>query len=168
MARVSGQLSPGLCMATVVLLALVTAPGAASTVYRCQSADGLVFSDRPCGSNAESITLRDNRVGGSLADNLPEFSRTPPEPPAEPEAREPESPCRYINSTNLRTYLARNQVVPGMTREHVERAFGRTSEVYTSPQEVWVYQTRYYGALYELTWVYFRDGCVERVDYRRP
>ena len=29
-------------------------------------------------------------------------------------------------------------------------------------------QTRYYGALYELTYVYFRDGCVERVEYRKP
>ncbi|WP_339803864.1 DUF4124 domain-containing protein [uncultured Marinobacter sp.] len=142
-----------------------------ASVYRCETADGVVFADQPCGDNAETVTIRDNRIGGSFGDNLPQFpapasedseqaaTRTPPQP---------ESPCRYINSTNLRTYLARNQVVQGMTREQVERAFGRTSEVYPTPQETWVYQTRYYGALYELTYVYFRDGCVERVDYRKP
>lgn len=179
MTPASGQYTTRFIIATAVtwaltatlLMTLLPAGTSASTVYRCQGPDGLVFSDRPCGIDAETVTLRDNRVGGSLADNLPELPRPPPDAPdapPEPPLAAPESPCRYINSTDLRTYLARKQVVRGMTRDHVERAFGRTSEVYTVPQETWVYQTRYYGALYELTVVYFRDGCVERVEYRRP
>ncbi|WP_273205519.1 hypothetical protein [Marinobacter subterrani] len=79
-----------------------------------------------------------------------------------------EGTCRFINSTDLRRYLVREQVVRGMTREQVRRAFGNPPETYINPREVWIYQTRYYGALYELTYVYFRDGCVERVEYRKP
>jgi outer membrane protein assembly factor BamE (lipoprotein component of BamABCDE complex) len=62
----------------------------------------------------------------------------------------------------------REQVVKGMTKEHVRKAFGRPPETYPTPQETWVYQTKYYGNLYELTYVYFRDGCVEEVVYRKP
>ncbi|WP_372972957.1 outer membrane protein assembly factor BamE [Marinobacter sp.] len=141
-----------------------------SGVYRCDSPGGVQFSDRPCGPDSEKVHVRDNRVGGSLGDNLPVYNYEPAPEPAEEEA--PTAPgkdtCRFINSTDLRTYLARNQVFPGMTREQVQRAFGRTSEVYPTPQETWVYQTKYYGALYELTYVYFRNGCVERIEYRKP
>lgn len=161
--------------ATVVFLAVISlaAVSVQADVYRCQTPEGPLFSDRPCGEDAETVTIRDNRTGGSLADNLPDFPLAAPQQPEQNRAGEaapeqPPSPCRYINSTKLRTHLARNQVVPGMTREHVERAFGRTSEVYPGYRETWVYQTRYYGALYELTYVYFRDGCVERVEYRKP
>jgi hypothetical protein len=55
-----------------------------------------------------------------------------------------------------------------MTRQHVKEAFGSPPEVYPVPQETWVYSTDYYGKLYELTYVYFQDGCVERVVYRKP
>ncbi|PHQ13856.1 DUF4124 domain-containing protein [Marinobacter profundi] len=154
----------------VVALMLVALPGPANAeIYRCQTASGVVFADQPCGADAETVTVRDNRVGGSLADNLP----APDTPPADdsdrrkPAAERPAT-CRFINSTNLRTYLARNQVVRGMTRDHVLNAFGRPPETHTVPQETWVYQTRYYDKLYELTYVYFRDGCVESVEYRKP
>ncbi len=143
---------------------------AESGVYRCDGPGGVQFSDRPCGPDSEQVHVRDNRVGGSLGDNLPAYNDQPASETAEKEetTAPEEDTCRFINSTDLRTYLARNQVVPGMTREQVQRAFGRTSEVYPTPQETWVYQTKYYGALYELTYVYFRNGCVERVEYRKP
>ncbi|SFR47565.1 protein of unknown function [Marinobacter gudaonensis] len=146
------------------------ATGLQAQVYRCEANGNPVFSDRPCGTDAESVPIRDNRIGGSFDQNLPE-----PAPDADSaedtdrEARETEpGTCRFINSTDLRRYLVREQVVQGMTRDNVRRAFGNPPETYTSPQEVWIYQTRYYGALYELTYVYFRDGCVERVEYRKP
>ncbi|MFL1407004.1 outer membrane protein assembly factor BamE [Marinobacter sp. M1N3S26] len=141
-----------------------------ATFYKCEGPDGVQFSDRPCSANPDTVTVRDTQVGGSVGDNLPEF-RAAPKDAAEQEeapAGKDEDTCRFINSTDLRTYLAREQVVPGMTREQVEQAFGRTSEVYPMPQETWVYQTKYYGAIYELTYVYFRNGCVERVEYRKP
>lgn len=142
---------------------------AQAQVFRCEKDSNTVFSDQPCGEDAESIELRDNRIGGSFNQNLP--AQEAPDPGEQPEESEPEEEagtCRFINSTDLRRYLVREQVVRGMTREHVRRAFGNPPETYTSPQEVWIYQTRYYGALYELTYVYFRDGCVERVEYRKP
>lgn len=159
-------------IATVLTLAFYPFQGHADTAtfYRCDGPDGVQFSDRPCGPDPETVTVTDTRVGGSVGDNLPEFEPSPAPPDEDKEEldNEMEETCRFINSTDLRTYLAREQVVPGMTREQVEEAFGRTPEVYPVPQETWVYQTKYYGALYELTYVYFRNGCVERVEYRKP
>ncbi|EON92975.1 hypothetical protein MARLIPOL_05949 [Marinobacter lipolyticus SM19] len=139
-------------------------------VYRCDTETGTSFSDQPCGDNAETITIRDNHIGGNFGDNLPPEPNTAEETEEkqQPSSKQNESTCRFINSTDLRTYLTRNQVVKGMTKDHVLRAFGRPPETYPTPQETWVYHTRYYGALYELTYVYFKDGCVERVDYRKP
>jgi|TARA_Y100001001_G_scaffold129334_1_gene128415 hypothetical protein len=155
-------------MALMLTLSVLAAPAQAQ-VFRCEQDGNTVFSDQPCGEDAESVELRDNRIGGSFDQNLP--APEPPDSEEQAEESEPEEQagtCRFINSTDLRRYLVREQVVRGMTREHVRRAFGNPPETYTKPQEVWIYQTRYYGALYELTYVYFRDGCVERVEYRKP
>lgn len=155
-------------MALMFTLSVLALPAQAQ-VFRCEKDGNTVFSDQPCGENAESVELRDNRIGGSFDQNLPaQDALGPGEQDEKSEPEEEASTCRFINSTDLRRYLVREQVVRGMTREHVRRAFGSPPETYTSPQEVWIYQTRYYGALYELTYVYFRDGCVERVEYRKP
>lgn len=156
--------------ATALIFALsVLAVPAQAQVFRCEKDGNTVFSDQPCGEDAESVELRDNRIGGSFNQNLPvQEPRDTEEQEEKSEPEEEAGTCRFINSTDLRRYLVREQVVKGMTREHVRRAFGNPPETYTSPQEVWIYQTRYYGALYELTYVYFRDGCVERVEYRKP
>lgn len=140
---------------------------AEGAIYRCESEQGVRFTDQPCPGAGETVEIRDSRVG-RLDQNLPE-----PSAPAEDESPDPAETadagtCRFINSTDLRRYLVREQVVQGMTRDQVRRAFGSPPETYPSPQEVWIYQTRYYGALYELTYVYFRDGCVDRVEYRKP
>ncbi|MDF0752607.1 hypothetical protein NLU14_20475 [Marinobacter sp. 71-i] len=139
-------------------------------IYRCEAGNGTRFSDQPCGEDSEEITVRDNRIGGSFGQNLPpqQSSEAPNIEEDEPEPEQAEGTCRFINSTDLRRYLVREQVVKGMTKEHVLKAFGRPPETYPTPQETWVYQTKYYGALYELTYVYFRDGCVEKVLYRKP
>ncbi|MFC4258042.1 DUF4124 domain-containing protein [Marinobacter lacisalsi] len=157
-----------LWLGLITLLFSVTASAAGESVYRCEGPDGVQFSDQPCGPDPETVILRDNRVGGSVGDNLPDFDSYPDDSADDEPGVAEDDTCRFISSTDLRTYLAREQVVRGMTREHVKRAFGPTSEVYTTPQETWVYQTRYYGALYELTYVYFRNGCVERVEYSKP
>jgi len=143
-----------------------------SQVYRCAAGGETRFSDQPCGEDAERVIIRDNQIGGNFGQNLP------PEPKPEKlekeqqqderERQQAEGTCRFINSTDLRRYLVREQVVKGMTKEHVRKAFGRPPETYPTPQETWVYQTKYYGNLYELTYVYFRDGCVEDVVYRKP
>jgi hypothetical protein len=155
-------------MALIFTLSVLAVP-AQSQVFRCEKDGNTVFSDQPCGEDAESLELRDNRIGGSFNQNLPVQESPDPEEQTEESEQEKEAgTCRFINSTDLRRYLVREQVVRGMARDNVRRAFGNPPETYTSPQEVWIYQTRYYGALYELTYVYFRDGCVERVEYRKP
>lgn len=155
----------------VLILTLGTPVAAWSQVYRCDAAGEIRFSDQPCGENFEEITIRDNRIGGSFDQNLPQPSISDETDTEEQEPNETETAsdsCHFINSTDLRRYLVRGQVVKGMTKEHVRKAFGRPPETYPTPQETWVYQTKYYGALYELTYVYFRDGCVENVVYRKP
>lgn len=152
------------------LLLIMLSPGAwsATDVFQCRTDDGLQFSDRPCGDTATELTVPDNHIGGRFDSNLPAAGKAPEEAPDEAGAATDQATCRYINSTALRTHLVRNEVVAGMTREQVIKAFGRPPETYPVPQETWVYQTDYYGKLYELTYVYFRDGCVESVVYRKP
>lgn len=162
----------GLALLTGLLTGLLAPLAANAQVYRCETNGNVTFTDQPCPDDSAPITIRDNRIGGQFNQNLPAQPPADDQPGDEPDADtspEPEADtCRFINSTELRTYLVREQVVRGMTRNHVRRAFGNPPETYTSPVEVWIYQTRYYGALYELTYVYFKDGCVDRVEYRKP
>ncbi|WP_111497028.1 DUF4124 domain-containing protein [Marinobacter bohaiensis] len=157
----------------LVLLLLGLAPaGVQADIYRCSEGGTVRYSDTPCGGDAETVTIQDNRIGGAFDSNLPE-SRPQPQTSEPDEAtssaeRHDDSPCRFIPSTDLRRYIIREQVVRGMTRENVIDAFGRTPETYPTPQETWVYTTDYYGRLYELTYVYFKDGCVDKVVYRKP
>ncbi|EMP55013.1 hypothetical protein MSNKSG1_13097 [Marinobacter santoriniensis NKSG1] len=156
---------------SLLILLLLGLPSLADAqVYRCEDGRGVTFADHPCSETAQTVDIPDNRLGGRFDQNLPEPDPASDktgesDPSATPEAT---STCRFINSTDLRRYIVRQQVIPGMTRENVRRAFGSPPERYTDPQEVWIYQTRYYGALYELTYVYFRDGCVDHVEYRKP
>ena len=145
----------------------------ASTVYRCSDDGNVRYSDEPCGDSAERIIVEDNRIGGNFGQNLPPEDDTTADQKTDAEEgvtgeKASTNTCRFINSTDLRRYLIREQVVKGMTKDHVLRAFGRPPETYPTPQETWVYQTKDYGALYELTYVYFKDGCVESVEYRKP
>ncbi|SDW00044.1 DUF4124 domain-containing protein [Marinobacter mobilis] len=148
----------------LLLLASVTQ----AEVYRCEGPNGTTFTDRPCSGEGSRIEVQDNRIGGQFDQNLPPEQPSPMPDSGAEATPVPESPCRFINSTDLRTYLIRGQVVVGMTREQVREAFGPPPETYPVPQETWIYQTDYYGKLYELTYVYFREGCVESVVYRKP
>lgn len=154
----------------LLLLLLSTTVWSATAIYRCQNGGGVGFSDTPCSEASTPLTLPDNHIGGRFDSNLPTATPVPDaaEDKTDAERAASDSPCRYINSTTLRTHLVRNEVIAGMTREQVLKAFGRPPETYPVPQETWVYQTDYYGMLYELTYVYFRDGCVESVVYRKP
>jgi len=140
-------------------------------IYRCASESGVRYADEPCGDAAERIEIQDNHIGGNFGQNLPapeSVEKQAPETAESERADAEESTCQYINSTDLRRYLIREQVVKGMTQKNVLDAFGRPQETYPTPQLTWIYETDYYGALYELTYVYFRDGCVEEVVYRKP
>lgn len=158
-----------MCLRTgLVLFFILSLPtGALAEVYRC----GSTYSDTPCGDDAETVPLDPQPLGGDL--RVPDgVSGLMDDEPLAPKKEESEatsaSPCRHIPSTDLRRHLIREEVVRGMTRDHVRRAFGRPPETYPVPQETWIYTTDYYGRLHEITRVYFRDGCVERVEYTDP
>ncbi|PVY76287.1 hypothetical protein C8D92_10540 [Tamilnaduibacter salinus] len=152
------------------LLLLISLPaGGFAEVYRC----GSTYSDTVCGEDAETVPLNTRPLGGDfrVPDGLSDpadDTASSPDSEGEPEPTSDASPCQHIPSTNLRRHLIRDEVVRGMTRDHVRRAFGRPPETYPVPQQTWVYTTDYYGRLYEITRVYFRDGCVERVEYADP
>lgn len=157
--------------AVFFLILMLCVPAiAGAQVYRCDEGGETRFSDQPCGEDSRRVTIRDNQIGGSFGQNLPPESEAEHTEKKKDKREQPQAKdtCRFINSTDLRRYLVREQVVKGMTKEHVRKAFGRPPEIYPTPQETWVYQTRYYGNLYELTYVYFREGCVEDVVYRKP
>jgi hypothetical protein len=50
-------------MNRLIILLLLAAPLAQAEIYRCDSPDGPVFSDKPCGDQAEIITVQDSSAG---------------------------------------------------------------------------------------------------------
>lgn len=66
----------GICamLTSVTLLLVGPALAANGTVYWCEGPEGVRFSDQPCGPDPETVTIRDNRVGGSVGDNLPSLT----------------------------------------------------------------------------------------------
>lgn len=102
----------GLC-ATFCAVAMLTAPFCLQAqVYRCETSSGTVFSDKPCGANAEEIEVQGvvmdmKGVGGEVAAppiNPPEEAATEsaeaqPEaaPAPAPRAPSPES-AAYLNN----------------------------------------------------------------------
>lgn len=140
-------------------------------IYRCDGAGGVAFSDVPCGGDAETVAVDDRRLGGTL-DGGPEAPADDMAIPAEKAAAEApdteQSICRTFLSTDLRTHLIREEVVRGMTREHVRQAWGAPSETYAAPLEMWTYDNTYYGRLISVTRVYFENGCVREVAQVDP
>jgi hypothetical protein len=164
------KLSPGVpFLLTAALLVSAVGSGAAS-VYRCHGADGVEYADKPCGDNAQILELDDSRLGGTLTEGqpLPAPTVSAPETEPPPTARQEVSPCRDFQSTNLHSYLIREQVVRGMTRAHVRKAWGAPVEAYAGPEEMWAYDNTYYGRLLSVTRVYFKDGCVTEVETIDP
>lgn len=47
----------------IILALLLAAPAAGGEIFRCQTADGLVFSDRPCGDEAVVVTIEEQSAG---------------------------------------------------------------------------------------------------------
>lgn len=132
--------------------ALVAPMMASASVYRCTVDGATVFSDRPCGADQSEVEIRTQSPSGMRLDQGAdvEFYR----PPAR--QQRPESNCRYINTTELRTLIARNQITPGMKPEDVRRSWGSPSSVSTGRVTQWAYHYPNYSASY----VYFENGCV--------
>ena len=88
-------------MALMLALSVLAVPAQAQ-VFRCEKDGNTVFSDQPCGEDAESLELRDNRIGGSFNQNLPVQESPDPEEQTEESEQEKEAgTCRFINSTDF-------------------------------------------------------------------
>lgn len=166
---------PGTIAGTIasIMLLLWTGSVSAVSIYRCNGADGVEYADTPCEHNPETVEIKDNRLGGSFlgdgrAETAPQEQDERRETDAAVETPEASSPCRLFQSTDLRTYLIREQVVPGMTRSHVREAWGAPVDAYAGPIEMWTYDNSYHGRLITVTRVYFEDGCVTEVETVKP
>ncbi|MFE8070698.1 DUF4124 domain-containing protein [Marinobacteraceae bacterium S3BR75-40.1] len=149
--------------------AVIVAAVAHAEIYRCGE-KGSVFSDTPCGPDAEVVVLgTDNRMvppseleSTSQSAAHEDAEATPPAPSA----------CRPISSTRLRTLLIRQRVVPGMTQEQVRQALGEPDQTYDQPQPLWTYdlrENRYtFPAITRVQRIYFQDGCVSDILYVAP
>ncbi|MAM00013.1 MAG: hypothetical protein CL583_16355 [Alteromonadaceae bacterium] len=150
----------------------------ANPVYRCESADGISYGEFPCEPGSEPME-RDvpDRPGTFQVLPIPRVpSQQPgnankrhdlingPDTPAETGA----SPCRFFQSTVLRTHLIRGEVLPGMRRTDVTKAWGDPAESWQEPVEMWTYETRYHGRLARIQRVYFEEGCVTTIESAPP
>lgn len=152
----------------LLFIAVVVAlpPAQAATVYKCTGSDGkTTFSDRPCAADAQELTVRDNRIGGSFTpseewtDNrernrkVDEINRRYDQAIRQIEA----GPCKSFSSTELRTMTIRNQVVVGMTGSDAARAWGAPTRVNGS-------QHAYHWNKGGSSYFYLDQGCVSSVQ----
>lgn len=132
---------------------------ALGNVYQCEENGHVIFTDQPCGDDAEPLQL------GPF--NAPEPGSVVPNPPAivppaaPPAVAETKDDCPFINSTKLRRHIVAKEVVKGMRPNDVERAWGRPSSKINSSDGVeWLYRRN------QNHWktVQFKDDCV--VDWK--
>lgn len=149
--------SPFHCRLALATLALVLSSPTIAAIYRCQVDDQTVFSDSPCGDDAETVNVAPVQTGGRLDTGTDvEFYRAPQ---SSSRARRsntvPGCPAGYIQSTELRRMRARQQVREGLSADQVRYILG-DPERYDG--QWWVYERR--G---EVTGRYrIRGGCLDK------
>jgi len=149
----------------VACTAVISGAGAAQ-VFRCVGADGkTAFSDRPCAVDAEPVTVKDNRIGGSFSPSeewleVEERGRKVREINRRYDAalRSLENgPCRDFSSTDLRSMIIANQVVVGMKASDATRAWGPATSVNGS-------QHAYHWNKGGSSYFYVSNGCVRSIQ----
>lgn len=113
---------PALTLIVSALLSNLLSTPANAEIYRCQQAHQTVFSDSPCGSNAETVTVNPTLTGGRLDTGTDvEFWQAPAA-----NSSKPSGGCSggYIQSTELRTLRVKQQVREGMTEKQVRYILG--------------------------------------------
>lgn len=139
---------------------------AAGPVYKCVGADGkTTFADRPCSGDAEELNVKDNRIGGSFSPSEEwlehnERSRKTAEINRRYDAalRQIEKgPCKDFSSTQLRSMIIANGVVPGMSVSDALRSWGQPTRVNGSQ---YAYHWNKGGSSY----FYVSNGCVRNIQ----
>lgn len=153
-----------LLMISAVLV--IAGPAGAANVYKCLGANGkTIFSDRPCSADAEQVTVKDNRIGGSFSPSDEWLEVNTPNPEREAIERRYDNalrkiqagPCKDFSSTELRTLVIRNQVVMGMSQSDATRAWG-------APTHVNGTQHAYHWNKGGSSYFYIAQGCVRLVQ----
>lgn len=138
----------------------------ASPVFKCVGADGkTTFADRPCSSSAEAVTVKDTRIGGSFSPSdewleVNEKSRKAGEINRRYDAalRQLENgPCKDFSSTQLRSMIIANGIVPGMSVSDATRSWGQPTRVNGSQ---YAYHWNKGGSSY----FYVSNGCVRSIQ----
>lgn len=161
-------LRTGLQWAGLTLL-LATGPTLGDSVYRCEQGGQVVFSDQPCDEDARPERIRPHsrglQFGSGSGGRSDEPENDAPNAGADEQTEDTNaSPCRDFTSTERRRLRVRGELVPGMTREDVRESLGRPAEQHQEPRELWIYVQRSRGYPVGETRIYFRDGCVERIQ----
>ncbi len=147
------QLLPSLTLVVSALLSYLLSYPASAEIYRCQQAHQTVFSDSPCGSNAETVTVNPTLIGGQLDTGTDvKFWQAPAR-----KSSKPSNGCSggYIQSTELRHLRVKQQVREGMTEKQVRYILGVPDH---RDGQWWVYRRK--G---EETGRYrMREGCLDR------
>lgn len=141
-------------------LTIMVVKGEAGPVYRCTTPEGkAVFSDKPCAHDAQEITVRDNHIGGNFSpsEQWLDMDSRKPRVSARTPAATGGSQCGQFSSTQLRSYVIRNQVVVGMSVSDALSAWGSPSRI-----NGWQYAYHWNGG--GSSYFYVSGGCVSSVD----
>ena len=157
-----------LSAATGIVLGLASL-SAQAQIFKCVDGQGNVtFSQVPCPGQSNSTVKpqinkspppSERRQGGSaLEQRFDGIRESVSRPSRRPQpATQDRSVCKDFSSTELRTMVLRNQVVPGMKAQDVLRAWGKPDRI-NGWQYVWWFNSN------SGSYVYIEDGCVRSVD----
>ncbi|MFC4241278.1 DUF4124 domain-containing protein [Marinobacter oulmenensis] len=137
---------------TLLVLALASPSLSIAAVFKCDVDGQTVFSDSPCGDDAEEVTVSPVTVGGQL-DTGTDVETYQPE---ERKRSRSQDECPYISSTEMRRLTIKHQIKRGMKPADVRRSWGQPSSINTGGTTQWAYHYPSGSASY----VYFRNGCV--------
>jgi hypothetical protein len=139
----------------ILVASLMMLPAASSAaVYQCDKDGQTVFSDVPCGPNAQELDHTPApALGGQFDTNSNAYSGTRPQPKTQAKKA---NPCPHIDSTTLRRLKIQNKIRRGMLPADVRKSWGAPGSVRTGGTTQWAYH--YSGG--SSNYVYFRDGCV--------
>ncbi|MBI2379921.1 MAG: DUF4124 domain-containing protein [Gammaproteobacteria bacterium] len=157
--------------ALFALLSLTAPAEAATQVYRCQDTKGqAMFSDTPCGKDAQTVTIRQPSVIQSLPRAQIDAAQMPDPPKARPAARTDNCPTPQA----IAQAIFRKQVLLCMSTTEVDRAadpaMRENFRSLSGADAQGSYQERYYGAASDdwPRYIKFRNNRVAEFHEEAP
>ena len=141
------------------LLLLFIGPPAQAEIYRCIQNGTTVYSDRPCGNDAQIVTPDTRPLGGRFDTNTGIIRPYQPEAPdswdspASPGSKG--CPVGYIDSTTLNRYRIDRTLKQGMSEAQVRAILGAPDHI--DREGWWVYMRGFWVTGRYL----FVNGCLQ-------